>query len=1036
MLENLLGDDFLSGNNDDDGENEEGSGGMADFDMGMDPTGAPTILDAYLYVVADNLGLEIHGLENIEDHIGTIENVMQEDLIDLEYGSDFYEKFVDMYSKADLGRMEEVISQADMDDYDMLARNETQLKSFLKLAKKEATFAAVGAAHLIGEKNILTELESMGYSVKQIARGKPSAEWSKAYYKSEDKKWHTLISKIHPYSIESATQNKIIREQGGLTEFHVSMEFERGLFYFSLAGPASNVPMGDIDTASKMMLFGDDDGATTSKEKDKYGNEVSLIRSAREDKNIIAKSRMNQDLFVMQIVIGISKSALEHPNVNKFFEGLSYSEEGMVSIKDVFKGDADKSEWKISKNEDVHYQYYMPESGEYLKQSILHPEFPERGKIDVFIMGHQETKDDVYLIKHNGLPPGITFLEPYVGMEASLSQLQDGYKAEIIKSEYTVKVGSLINEAELKSSSGQIYFTKIIIRGPQVYMAIQSTKTQKRNDKFFDEFKLTDIPFQLKGNFEYSPSKFSIAAPNNYFKSHTETVDGQQTSFSINDNFNSDVFELVFTKINKYDEYVLSDTTFSYNNIVDETLVDEVLHYEYFKHKDVCPGYIFQHKTDSMFSIISEVYLYCNEHIHEVTVMSPEVENHEAHAKDILESIDLMVDENSMNAFEGRKFLNLIKDLESNDSLIFNEAFDSFYEFGSYTEEETEQLLLLLKKDLLDDEKKYGTKYQVISSLHEYDNQKIEDGLSNFYHKSNNEILRSRILESFAYRSSSNATDKYVNMLHSANAKATIPDDAYTNFNDSLELFIQYYPRLKILAEQNIAQKDFYSCVVKHLDNENVSSVLQNDKAWFREKMEIELEYMHSEVVSNPGYSVEEFMMDYLHMEDLGEKEDKFYDSVILSDDIYGKYRTITNKIRAKEEYDKINLEEVLENHYYRSWIIDLFHEQDIPFEGKYAHKDSIASALITQYVYDNLGYSSKGIEILEHVSGSETGIGEMTLIKTNSDEEDGFFIGLVGPFIDGKFDSDNNESLYYNYMLTDEDPAELKKELLNYLKE
>lgn len=107
----------------------------------------------------------------IEELMCTVENI--------EYYSLLHETLIEAYKAQDMKKMEEVFnekmnnscdSRPEEDDILIFNRNNNWIKVMPKIMAEKATFFAVGAAHLLGEKGVLEQLKKAGYTVEGVSK--------------------------------------------------------------------------------------------------------------------------------------------------------------------------------------------------------------------------------------------------------------------------------------------------------------------------------------------------------------------------------------------------------------------------------------------------------------------------------------------------------------------------------------------------------------------------------------------------------------------------------------------------------------------------------------------------------------------------------------------------------------------------------------------------------------------------------------------------------------------------------------------------
>ncbi len=144
-----------------------------------------TALDLYLLQNARKAGKSCYGVEKFSDQINAIDAISLEEQVDMLISGlkdttsdksnseeDQLAELLEAYLTFDLQKALEMSSDpslpADFNQVFLIDRNVGMAKNFMKLAKKQSLFCAVGAAHLPGENGIVELLRKQGLTVEPI----------------------------------------------------------------------------------------------------------------------------------------------------------------------------------------------------------------------------------------------------------------------------------------------------------------------------------------------------------------------------------------------------------------------------------------------------------------------------------------------------------------------------------------------------------------------------------------------------------------------------------------------------------------------------------------------------------------------------------------------------------------------------------------------------------------------------------------------------------------------------------------------------
>lgn len=142
---------------------------------------SPESYEMSLEQIARKEGATIIGLETIEEQIGFLDNLSEEDQVNMvmeairggDEGENEAMKLVKIYLSQDTDKIYEFVSNSDMNSADfeegmLTNRNKNWVKPIQKIIKKNKAFVAVGAAHLGGPDGVLELLRKEGYTLTPI----------------------------------------------------------------------------------------------------------------------------------------------------------------------------------------------------------------------------------------------------------------------------------------------------------------------------------------------------------------------------------------------------------------------------------------------------------------------------------------------------------------------------------------------------------------------------------------------------------------------------------------------------------------------------------------------------------------------------------------------------------------------------------------------------------------------------------------------------------------------------------------------------
>ena len=142
-------------------------------------------MDNYVQQYAYSVGKDVIGLETIDDQIdalyrsSSLKRQAELLLCLFEYFEETWkssEKLIDAYNSADLAAIEAISNDVEdpcpstQTELDALNknRNDNWIKKLPEIMSEKSSFIAVGAAHLVGESGLLTQLEKLGYKIEPV----------------------------------------------------------------------------------------------------------------------------------------------------------------------------------------------------------------------------------------------------------------------------------------------------------------------------------------------------------------------------------------------------------------------------------------------------------------------------------------------------------------------------------------------------------------------------------------------------------------------------------------------------------------------------------------------------------------------------------------------------------------------------------------------------------------------------------------------------------------------------------------------------
>lgn len=150
---------------------------LSEMQLGNDSS---LVLDAWLQDRALRAGKKVVGLETVKDQLEAIQRIPLREQAKLLFRmvrddstGTAMDKAMNAYAAHDLDLLMDVVGRDGMPEHAdkalLMERNRTMAEKLQELmARRERVFAAIGAAHLAGERGVIERLRSMGYSVTPV----------------------------------------------------------------------------------------------------------------------------------------------------------------------------------------------------------------------------------------------------------------------------------------------------------------------------------------------------------------------------------------------------------------------------------------------------------------------------------------------------------------------------------------------------------------------------------------------------------------------------------------------------------------------------------------------------------------------------------------------------------------------------------------------------------------------------------------------------------------------------------------------------
>ena len=989
-----------------------------------DPDGKQTFLDAYLYRVAKVLGKKTYGLELVEDQMELFSLFSDEEEM-WELSEEEYQDFVDIYASGDIDMMYENYQDDIPEDLKMISRNHIQAASIIRLGKSQPTFSVVGAAHLFGDQNVLDLLREEGYDIQRVAYDKAgSAEIEKIYSQSISEDWSQVMGFSGGYTFLSPHDFRSVFLENTI-DANMDVQLDLGLIYLTMATRLSG-PRGAffqktlldtyIEDSEKVILF---DSIETA-----LGTNYDLLYEG----DLVMRCKMTQlkDMVIAQIVMGFSYSSLDHPYVDKYLQGFQLLETS--------------NQWSMQNSEEGFFNYYFDNNVPWQENVVDYPGFEERGKVKIsYKAAYDEDGKNSYLVRYHHHLPGVVYTDEFSDLDIVVETFASAFEADIISKELISQDGYNGMDVILESDRGDVY-VRAIIRGVYLYALVQSSADKSKNEEFFSAFSFNDFEEPHLSLLVDTTDNFTLLFPSYRYIYKSEEGDNEVMNYECTDIGNGSSATLELTRFDRYEEHLFHDSLVTLENLGLENKIDSLVSFEASLQDEDFPGWRLTYLSDSTRNMTSEIELFFNNLSFYFLFITPSEVDHHQYVDRIISSLNVESKQDLLNSFTSRKYDLIMSDLVSKDSVTHAKALDAYAAYDNFEEGDISQLLSFLESDFVDDSDPYNTKYYTVSNLHEFESEEIQNAIATLYHRTDNESVKTIILESLSYRSLDSSLPMFFDLLENTEPLSSYESDFYDSFSDSLAFYQENFERLLDLAEEGIADNAFFQLSVGWLEQDSTLSIKEENLSWYEAYLDNKVEEYKGEIISDSIFYPDDNVLDYYLLQHDAPSRQELYSLIMSDGSDNGKYRVFFNQISNDANVDTDEMYSLFERDmYYLYWIAELLQEK-----GKmnllsevYNSESSISEAVMTRYTYDNYSVEMKGCEVIERVNFENEieGVENMLFLECSTRDK-GNYYGLVGSFTaGGVFDFDNEKSIYYNSAKDVDDPLTLLPALIDYLK-
>jgi len=463
------------------------------------------IVDLYLYKQAWLMGKPIHGLEELKDYDNVADKFFQtfekDGVSGMEPSSDDkksnqqYETMLNIYQSGDIYAMEKWLSaqptDADFEEAMLDTRNYKMVTTIEKLAKQQATFFAVGTAHLPSSKGMLKILEDKGYNVRKVtATFTGYAERFKPMGNGPE--WHTTRSDVFGYEVQTASKPYDFGELDLPQNMNMEVKFQMDMldmnafFIMNLeipGGKKKDLSLSEMETIIEAQNKAKERTITSKKEIEHQGIKGGAFKFSEAD-NKYSLWR----IFVREKTVHIFAVFREYddfttPSVAKFYDSVRFFEPVQPNIN--------LTEYRSVAGA---YSILMPDNMTYKRENR---KVPDELGVERPVIMHQyqglDKKDGIfYMMQYNFLPPGNTVDNEMTLLKNSIENVKAKW-GEPLSAPKPIKFDGLNGLNAVFEIKGEKLIIQEIVRGNRLYIMLIGGKIEADDPKvstFFDSFQL------------------------------------------------------------------------------------------------------------------------------------------------------------------------------------------------------------------------------------------------------------------------------------------------------------------------------------------------------------------------------------------------------------------------------------------------------------------------------------------------------------------------------------------------------------------
>ncbi|QHT66257.1 TraB/GumN family protein [Rhodocytophaga rosea] len=707
-----------------------------------------TFLDAYLYRLARQQDKKLIGLEKLQDQTSPFDDYasLKEQVktmrtkLDKSYEAKFLENMIKMYHSGDVDKLYATIypnSTFDQRRYKVLTvRNIAMVERLTAHIREQATFTAVGAAHLPGDDGMIKLLQKKGFTLTPV---KATFTGMAASYKEKavQEKWHTFTSAENayavdmpaepfPYDIDSDKASKIMT-------MYMLPDLASGMVYYSAAItiPTQVKPSQQDELFRKMI-----DGMAQNKNSkllkeskitfDTYpGREVEFF-DGKEAAYMRCRIILRRNNVYMQMISG-AREQLHNQEAVRFFNSFRLQ-------------DFAKSNWKEFTDPLAAFKINTPVS--LTKQSREQDMENMEGikSFQTIFSGTDQQKGIGYLSIVNDFSASYVILDDSLYLDGVMNLAAERGQGKLIEKR-DINLQAFPGKAFTIQSPNLMYYCRTYLRGSRLYYLIVTTPPNEESLKseaetFLNSFSFTSFKSPLWQAYT-SDKRFAIKFPGEVINT-TDTTHFMGNGFISSHYVSKDPHSSLsyFMSRSKYSDYYEAGNETEYFKQLVEASIEEndSLLSETPLTIDGAPAkeLIIQKKGNH--TVKRTKLILSGSNLYELMIYVPASSVFSAEVNHFFDGFTIDKAHVSGNIFS-KKADKLFADLQSQNPDLHQEASDAISDF-KFVQKDLSALYTALNKSYPDDTLQYGsTKLLLLNALSEISDATTLPFIKTFYNR-------------------------------------------------------------------------------------------------------------------------------------------------------------------------------------------------------------------------------------------------------------------------------------------------------------